>query len=237
MANPSLKNGYISIANELVEKLASINIPGQEVRILWTVWRKTWGWKEGDRKKDWDWISLSQFEKSTKMKHINCVKAVNSLVVKRLLLKRNNDYRFNQNHDEWVVVKRLPPVVKRLLGGSQLTTKTSSQLTTNKRNKETKQKKDTSEQSSQALFNFEEYLKRMEEYPLRHVQVIAFYFRKKKLVFKTLKEAQSAIKRHLRPAKEVSNFSDEDIVKAYRVADREYPQIYTVETLLKILTR
>lgn len=133
MANPSLKNGYTSIANELVEKLAIINIPGGEMRIVWAVWRKTWAWKKGNRRKDIDRISLSQFEKMTGMKHSNCAKGLKSLVVKRILLKSNNGYSFNQNHDEWVVVKRIPPVVKSIQSSSQKDTKSSSQKDTYKR--------------------------------------------------------------------------------------------------------
>lgn len=86
-------------------------------------------------------------------------------------------------------------------------------------------------------FDFQKYLKAMEDHKSRHVQVIAFYWKKKRLTYKTLKEAQSAIRRHLRAAKEVANFQDDAIVKAYKVADREYPNLYTVETLHKILTR
>src|SRR3990167_9424663 len=107
------------------------------MRIIWVVWMKTWGWTDGDRKKDWDWISLSQFEKMTTMKHSNVAKCLKSLVVKRLLLRKENSIKFNQNYDEWVVVKRLPPVVKRLRGSSQTTTKSSSRTTTNNRKKET----------------------------------------------------------------------------------------------------
>ncbi len=140
MANPALKNGYISIANELVEKLATLSIPSCEMRMIWVVWRKTWGWKDGDRKKDWDWISLSQFEKLTTIKHSGVSRYLKSLVVKRLLLKSEKGYKFNQNHDEWVVVKRLPPVVKRVLPSSQTTTKSSSQTGGHNRNKETNTK-------------------------------------------------------------------------------------------------
>ena len=43
MANPKVKNGYIDIANELVDQFARINIPGNEMRIIWVLWRKTWG--------------------------------------------------------------------------------------------------------------------------------------------------------------------------------------------------
>ena len=96
MANPALKNGYLSIAYELVEKLAKVNIPGTEMRLIWVVWRKTWGWKEGDRKKDWDWISLSQFENQTDIKHVGVARALKSLVVKRILTKGKKGYKFNQ---------------------------------------------------------------------------------------------------------------------------------------------
>lgn len=140
MANPALKNGYLSIATELVEEFAKRSISGSEMRILWVVWRKTWGWKDGDRKKDWDWISISQFEELTGMKHANVVKATKSLVVKRILLKGEKGVKFNQNYEEWGVVKRLPPVVKRIRGSSQTTTKSSSQMTTHNRKKETNTK-------------------------------------------------------------------------------------------------
>lgn len=147
MANPSLKNGYISIANELVEQFAKNNIPGNEMRVIWVVWRKTWGWKEGDRKKDWDWISISQLEKATGMKHATVAQCTKSLVGKRLLLKREKGLKFNQNHDEWVVGKRLLPVGKSLPPSRQKPTKNSRQKPTYKRNKETNTKETIESQS------------------------------------------------------------------------------------------
>jgi phage replication O-like protein O len=140
MANPSLKNGYISVANELVEVFARSSIPGNEMRIIWVLWRKTWGWSEGVRKKDWDWISYSQFEKMTGMKHMSVGKCLKSVVGKRLLLKEENRYKFNQNYNEWLVGKKLPPVVKRLLPSRQTATEISRQTATHKRNKDTNTK-------------------------------------------------------------------------------------------------
>jgi phage replication O-like protein O len=122
IANPSVRNGFIQIANELVEKFYSVNIPGEEWRIIWALWRKTWGWKKGNRKKDWDWISITQFEKMTGMKKANVHRALKSLLVKRLIVKKENLLKFNQNHNEWLLVKRLIPLVKRLPPISQKAT-------------------------------------------------------------------------------------------------------------------
>lgn len=132
MANPSLKNGYISVATELVEVFSRTNIPGGEMRMIWTLWRKTWGWKDGERKKDWDWISYSQFERATGMTHRSVGKYLKSLVAKRLLLKGEKGYRFNQNYNEWVVAKRLL-VAKQVKGSSQKATFTGSQKATHNR--------------------------------------------------------------------------------------------------------
>lgn len=84
------------------------NLKGEEWRILWVVLRKTWGWKEGDHKKNIDHIPLSQFEELTGMKRANVVRVLKRLVAHRLLLKRKSGYGINQNHDQWVVAHRLP---------------------------------------------------------------------------------------------------------------------------------
>lgn len=156
MANPSLQNGYIKIANELVEKLAKVSISGSEMRILWVILRNTWGWKEGEKRKEWDKTSLSQFESATGMRRPNVAEALKSLVVKRLLLKCENGYSFNQNHDQWVVVKRLPPVVKSIRGSSQKHKEVVvKRLPSKERNKTTKEN---------ILSKFEEFWK---NYPLK----------------------------------------------------------------------
>ena len=60
MANPQREDGHIDIANEIAEKLARTQLSGTEHKIIWAIWRKTWGWhKKEDR------ISLSQLVKMT----------------------------------------------------------------------------------------------------------------------------------------------------------------------------
>ena len=43
MANPQSENGHIDIANEIGEALSRINFSAYESRILWVIWRKTYG--------------------------------------------------------------------------------------------------------------------------------------------------------------------------------------------------
>lgn len=86
-------------------------------------------------------------------------------------------------------------------------------------------------------FSFEEYVKRMSDHKARYIQIIAFYFEEKGLKFDTLPQAQAAIRRHLRAAKQLEPFTDAQIVAAAKEAAREYPRAWTIETLLKIVTK
>lgn len=86
-------------------------------------------------------------------------------------------------------------------------------------------------------FDWKKYLDGMFESDRGDLNVIALYFKEKKIKFDTADEASAAIKRHLRSAKEVSKFGDEKIIKAMKKTKEEYPQIFTIETVLKMLTR
>lgn len=110
--SPQTEDGHLDVANELVEQFAKHNIPGTEMRILWTIWRKTWCWKDGDRKKDFDWISISQFEEMTGMKRANVHRHLRSLLSKRIILVIQKDngklyYGFNKRYNEWLLSKRI----------------------------------------------------------------------------------------------------------------------------------
>lgn len=88
-----------------------------------------------------------------------------------------------------------------------------------------------------SAFSYKEYLKKMEEDSRRHINVIGHFLEEKGLVFDSEDQIKEAIKRHLRPAMAVSKFPDEKIVWATKEAKKEYKELWTVETLLKILTR
>ena len=52
---PQLENGYTKIANELLEAIAAIRIPGEAMQVLLVIIRKTYGYC---KKKDAISISL-----------------------------------------------------------------------------------------------------------------------------------------------------------------------------------
>lgn len=86
-------------------------------------------------------------------------------------------------------------------------------------------------------FSFENYLKAMENHKNRHVQVIGFFLKEKGLSFDTKEKAEAAIRRHLRAAKALAVFSDNEIVEASKKAQKDFPGMWTIETLTKILTK
>src|SRR3972149_10626280 len=105
VANPQKENGHINIANTIAEKLAGFRISGEEWQVLWVIWRKTHGWH-----KKADCISLSQFHIATKIKKPNIIRALNKLISKNMVLKKDNKitlYAFNKDFDTW------KPVIKK----------------------------------------------------------------------------------------------------------------------------
>jgi len=102
MNKPQLENGYVKIANEIVEALAKIRISGEEMQILWVIIRKTYGWNKKEDK-----ISLNQFSELTGIKRPNIVRAIKKLIVKGVIKKDNSfviSYSFNKDYDKWVAV-------------------------------------------------------------------------------------------------------------------------------------
>ncbi|MBX4188186.1 MAG: replisome organizer [Candidatus Doudnabacteria bacterium] len=98
--------------------------------------------------------------------------------------------------------------------------------------------KDNAEQSSAvAPFNWKDYLKEMEDDKRRSINIIGHYFEEKGLKFSSRSEAAVAIKRHLRAANSVAAFSDDKIVWATDKAKKDYGELFTIETVLKMLTR
>jgi phage replication O-like protein O len=103
MASPQLEDGYTKIADEILDKLAGIRVPGEAMQVLLVIIRKTYGF---DKKHDW--IALSQFLEITGIQKPHVRRAINKLCAMKIICvaKKGNDYHakycFNKNYDEWI---------------------------------------------------------------------------------------------------------------------------------------
>lgn len=109
MANPQLENGYVKIANEIMEALAGIRISGEENQCLFVILRKTYGWNKRE-----DAIAISQFASLTGLKRPGVVRAINNLLKKQLIIKNDkgeiNKYKLNKDFHQW------QPLSKKITG-------------------------------------------------------------------------------------------------------------------------
>jgi len=114
MASPQVENGHVDIANEIVEALAHIRLSGEEMQVLWVIFRKTYGWH-----KKQDAIPLSQFSQMTGLTRIHVLRAINKLLPKKVICvtkngnNQPNAYEFNKDFDEWVVLPKKVTVTKK----------------------------------------------------------------------------------------------------------------------------
>jgi phage replication O-like protein O len=145
MANPQAENGHTDIANDIIDRLCSYRLSGEEWQILLVVLRKTYGWH-----KKQDCISLSQFVNMTGIARSSVVRAIAKLVTKRLLLSYKNVttnvnvFEFNKDYDTWgVVTKRLLSYKKVTEVVTKKYPKVVTKLSHTKEKKETIQKKTT----------------------------------------------------------------------------------------------
>lgn len=111
-ASPQIEDGHIKIASEIGEALARINLSAYESRILWVIWRKTYGWhKKEDR------ISFTQFEKATGMKRRHVQRTLTELIkrniVTRIGYSKIISYQFQKDYLKWKdITKRGYPYPK-----------------------------------------------------------------------------------------------------------------------------
>lgn len=121
MANPQWENGYVKIANEIMDALARIRIPGEAQQVLMVIIRKTYGFNKKE-----DYIPLSQFVAATGLPKPSVVRAVNKLVNMKIISisKKANEgitnYMINKDFDCWEpLAKKLRGVTKKLTRGSK----------------------------------------------------------------------------------------------------------------------
>lgn len=216
---PQLENGFTKIANELLDELAKIRIPGEARQIFDVILRKTYGFN-----KKTDKIPLSQFQRATGMKRPNVCRAIKKLIEMNLIFtssnndtgSSNNDtsyitqYGINKDFTTWirVVSKKIPLVSKVIMGSSNNDTKTSSNNDTLKRNKETISKEITLQKNptpnkSAYSFEFESF---WSSYPAKVGKGVAFKSFKKAIKKASIDEIMNGLDDYVNSKKVADGF-------------------------------
>ncbi len=105
MAKPQVENGHTDIANEIVEALCRINLTSYEGRVLWALFRKTYGWH-----KVWDRISYTQWVEITGINRWHVARTIKQLQDRKIITQRGNGYKleysFQKDYEQWIGLSR-----------------------------------------------------------------------------------------------------------------------------------
>ena len=163
MANPQLEHGYTRIANEIMEALARTNLSPYQSRILFVIWRKTYGWK-----KKQDRISISQIVELTDIHKANVSRTLKQLVDRKIVIRTDNSIAFNKNYTQWKELSKLITPQKPVISTDYK--KLSVQTDT----KEKKEKNNTSPYGEEQATQLEEAKK--EIFKLARILKASFIF-------------------------------------------------------------
>ncbi len=141
MASPQCEDGFTSIANEIIEALWKVNLSSYETRVLWYLFRKTYGWQ-----KKTDMIALSQFSADIGIDRRHVHRALKNLSSKQVIVTYRGDgsilsYGFQKDYEKWVLSPigvTVPKQVTRV-SPNQATKLSPIQAPTKERKKEEKE--------------------------------------------------------------------------------------------------
>lgn len=169
---PQIENGYTRIANEIVEAMCQLKCSNYESRLLWCLFRKTYGFgKKEDR------ISLSQFSKLSGVGSQNMARAKTKLLNKKIIKVSGDKIGFQKDISKWIVSNEI--VSKEIISSISIDTKTVSKEIHTKEKKETIQKKGRLFAYADYFFSFlkeesKEVLAKAKKFDLREKDVVFF---------------------------------------------------------------
>lgn len=91
-----LDDGFLRLANELLDATMCSGLPETELCIVMAVWRKTYGFS-----KKMDWISNEQLEAMIDKHHTHCSTAKNNLIRKKVLIQEGRKIGMNKDISSW----------------------------------------------------------------------------------------------------------------------------------------
>jgi len=123
MANPQKENGYTPIANEIMDQLIRIRVPGEARQVLDCILRKTYGWNKKS-----DVIALSQYVESTGLSKPHVCMGLKKLRDMNLITEKGKAFtekgnekgqyiEFNKDFETWIPLPKkvtLPKKVKSI---------------------------------------------------------------------------------------------------------------------------
>ena len=83
------EDGTTPVANLLLEALAMAHLSGEEKGAVLYLWRQTYGWVDGNRRKVWDEISLTEWATALNTNRRYALKILAGLVEKRVLIRKD----------------------------------------------------------------------------------------------------------------------------------------------------
>lgn len=115
MADVQKEYGYTAQANNYIEALAKIRIPGEANQCLLVIQRKTWGWN-----KKQDAISLSQFVEATGICKPHVCRALSILTQMNMIIitKKGNDiteYAIQKDFEKWKPLPKKVTLPKKVM--------------------------------------------------------------------------------------------------------------------------
>jgi phage replication O-like protein O len=113
MANPQLEDGYTRLANEIIDALMRTNLSAYQMRLLWAIWRETYGYQ-----KKQDWISNSQLVEMTGLKKSHVSRTLSELKARNIVTRLGNKISFNKDYQAWT---KLPIRVTVTNSGNKVT--------------------------------------------------------------------------------------------------------------------
>jgi len=115
VANPQKEDGHVDIANEIVEALAKTYLSSYESQVLWTIFRKTYGWHKKE-----DWITNTQISDMTGIAESHTSRTIKRLIQRKIIIRVDKKLAFQKDYDQWeklpkqVTFKKLPIQDKKL---------------------------------------------------------------------------------------------------------------------------
>jgi len=102
VARPQVENGFTRVANELLDALCRLHLPGNQWKVLHVIIRKTYGWNQVS-----DWISGSQITEMTGLHRSRVCEALKALQQRRIILRDGRRVGIRKDYDAWLDVTQI----------------------------------------------------------------------------------------------------------------------------------